>query len=93
MKLTGLVPARFLTIVAHLIIVIVIFWSRVRAFCKALFKNKIKNSSFSLVSIENYVKRLHSFDVLNVLRLVQRFCEIGALFRGVHICQTCSIKY
>ncbi|XP_025083756.1 transmembrane protein 107-like isoform X2 [Pomacea canaliculata] len=28
MKLTGLVPARFLTIVAHLIIVIVIFWSR-----------------------------------------------------------------
>ncbi|KAL8597082.1 hypothetical protein ACOMHN_057571 [Nucella lapillus] len=28
MKATGLVPARFLTIIAHLVIVIVIFWSR-----------------------------------------------------------------
>ncbi|KAL8601883.1 hypothetical protein ACOMHN_020618 [Nucella lapillus] len=28
MQVTGLVPARFLTIVAHLVIVIVIFWSR-----------------------------------------------------------------
>ncbi|XP_076472548.1 transmembrane protein 107-like [Babylonia areolata] len=28
MKAEGLVPARFLTIIAHLIIVIVIFWSR-----------------------------------------------------------------
>jgi len=30
MKVTGLVPARFLTIISHLILVIVIFWSRVR---------------------------------------------------------------
>ncbi|XP_071109598.1 transmembrane protein 107-like [Haliotis cracherodii] len=28
MRVSGLVPARFLTLVAHLIIVIVIFWSR-----------------------------------------------------------------
>lgn len=28
MQINGLVPARFLTIIAHLIIVIVIFWSR-----------------------------------------------------------------
>lgn len=28
MQVAGLVPARFLTIIAHLIIVIVIFWSR-----------------------------------------------------------------
>lgn len=27
--ITGLVPARFLTIIAHLVIVIMIFWSRV----------------------------------------------------------------
>ena len=30
MKVTGLVPARFLTLISHLILVIVIFWSRVR---------------------------------------------------------------
>ena len=29
MRISGLVPARFLTIVAHLVIVIVIFWSKV----------------------------------------------------------------
>ncbi|WAR15330.1 TM107-like protein [Mya arenaria] len=28
MKVTGLVPARFLTIISHLVLVIVIFWSR-----------------------------------------------------------------
>lgn len=28
MKVTGLVPARFLTIVSHLVLVIIIFWSR-----------------------------------------------------------------
>ncbi|KAK6176195.1 hypothetical protein SNE40_014524 [Patella caerulea] len=28
MKISGLVPARFLTIIAHLVIVIVIFWSK-----------------------------------------------------------------
>ena len=29
MKVTGLVPARFLTIISHLVLIIVIFWSRV----------------------------------------------------------------
>lgn len=28
MKITGLVPARFLTIISHLVLVVVIFWSR-----------------------------------------------------------------
>ncbi|XP_060564164.1 transmembrane protein 107-like isoform X1 [Ruditapes philippinarum] len=28
MKVTGIVPARFLTIISHLVLVIVIFWSR-----------------------------------------------------------------
>ncbi|XP_053378588.1 transmembrane protein 107-like [Mercenaria mercenaria] len=28
MKVTGIVPARFLTIVSHLVLVLVIFWSR-----------------------------------------------------------------
>ncbi|KAH3783760.1 transmembrane protein 107-like isoform X2 [Dreissena polymorpha] len=28
MKVTGLVPARFLTIISHLVLIIIIFWSR-----------------------------------------------------------------
>ena len=51
MRVTGLVPARFLTIVAHLVIVIVIFWSKV--------------SEYSFEFIFNYLPHTLSLDTLD----------------------------
>lgn len=41
LAVSSLVPARFLTIIAHLVIVITIFWSRVSSKCDCLFNAKL----------------------------------------------------
>lgn len=44
MRISGLVPARFLTIIAHLVIVIVIFWSKVSEYNFEVFFNYLPHT-------------------------------------------------
>ena len=44
MRISGLVPARFLTIVAHLVIVIVIFWAKVSEYNFEFFFNYLPHT-------------------------------------------------
>ncbi|KAM6994656.1 transmembrane protein 107 like isoform 1-T1 [Tautogolabrus adspersus] len=95
---SSLVPARFLTIIAHLVIVITIFWSRennVKACLPLDFTpEQYENEDRKLVVALAVTLGLFAIELVGFFSGVSMFnCSQGLLSTGVHVSATVALLF